>query len=199
MSPLWATPTAPKDARASGGALEKGGRPGFYCLVCNIGPVIGVSCGRRYASRGNSGATTSANLSVFDRIARKVKGRQVMAKVVRLRWVPPSFIRAVEGRLADAGFSQVSDVASADIVVTYATSARRWRICTSATRDSSRRQLRVRWWICRCHAELRPRDQRRGDGERLIMVEAPATYARWWPPIPVAARAFWGQWPPKPS
>ena len=34
----------------------------------------------------------------------------------------PSFIVAVEGRLADAGFSQVSDVASADIVVTYATS-----------------------------------------------------------------------------
>ena len=34
----------------------------------------------------------------------------------------PSFIGAVEGRLADAGFSQVSDVASADIVVTYATS-----------------------------------------------------------------------------
>ena len=27
----------------------------------------------------------------------------------------PSFIGAVEGRLADAGFSQVSDVASADI------------------------------------------------------------------------------------
>ena len=34
----------------------------------------------------------------------------------------PSFIGAVEGRLADAGFSQVSGVASADIVVTYATS-----------------------------------------------------------------------------
>ena len=34
----------------------------------------------------------------------------------------PSFIGAVEGRLADAGFSRVSDVASADIVVTFATS-----------------------------------------------------------------------------
>ena len=34
----------------------------------------------------------------------------------------PSFIGAVEGRLADAGFSRVSDVASADIVVAFATS-----------------------------------------------------------------------------
>ena len=34
----------------------------------------------------------------------------------------PSFIGAVEGRLADAGFSRVSDVASADIVVMFATS-----------------------------------------------------------------------------
>ena len=34
----------------------------------------------------------------------------------------PSFIGAVEGRLADAGFSRASDVASADIVVTFTTS-----------------------------------------------------------------------------
>ena len=34
----------------------------------------------------------------------------------------PSFIGAVEGRLADAGFSRVPDAASADIVVTFATS-----------------------------------------------------------------------------
>ena len=38
----------------------------------------------------------------------------------------PSFIGAVEGRLADAGFSRVSDVASADIVVTFATSSGKW-------------------------------------------------------------------------
>lgn len=35
----------------------------------------------------------------------------------------PSFIRAIEGRLADAGFSRVEDAVSADIVMTFCTSA----------------------------------------------------------------------------
>lgn len=35
----------------------------------------------------------------------------------------PSFIGAVEGRLSDAGFSRVGDAASADIVVTFCTTA----------------------------------------------------------------------------
>ena len=35
----------------------------------------------------------------------------------------PSFIKAVEGRLADAGFSRVEDAVSADIVLTFFVSA----------------------------------------------------------------------------
>lgn len=71
----------------------------------------------------------------------------------------PSFIGAVEGRLADAGFSRASDVASADIVVTFTTSgsaledlyfgdeglvttaarAPRWSICRPPRRTSPAR------------------------------------------------------------
>lgn len=35
----------------------------------------------------------------------------------------PTFIAAVEGRLADAGFARATDTASADIVLTFCTSA----------------------------------------------------------------------------
>ena len=62
----------------------------------------------------------------------------------------PSFIGAVEGRLADAGFSRVPDAASADIVVTFATSGSALEdlyfgdegLVTTAAPGST-------WWTCR--------------------------------------------------
>ena len=62
----------------------------------------------------------------------------------------PSFIGAVEGRLADAGFSRVPDAASADIVVTFATSGSALEDLYFGDEGSSRRRLRdPRWWTCR--------------------------------------------------
>lgn len=110
----------PQRCRASEGGLGKGGARAFVPGVQHR-PGHRVSCGRRYAGRGVLGPR-QAREPVRGRSHRpQGEGRQVMAKSYAYVGAP-SFIGAVEGRLADAGFSQVSDVASADIVVTYATS-----------------------------------------------------------------------------
>ncbi len=106
--------------RASEGGLGKGGARAFVPGVQHRSGHR-VSCGRRYAGRGVLGPR-QAREPVRGRSHRpQGEGRQVMAKSYAYVGAP-SFIGAVEGRLADAGFSRASDVASADIVVTFTTS-----------------------------------------------------------------------------
>ena len=63
----------PKDAARLKEALEKEA-PGLLCLVCNIGPVIGSHVGTDMLAVVFWGHDKRENLSVADRIARKVKG-----------------------------------------------------------------------------------------------------------------------------
>ena len=63
----------PKDAARLKEALEKEA-PGLLCLVCNIGPVIGSHVGADMLAVVFWGHDKRENLSVADRIARKVKG-----------------------------------------------------------------------------------------------------------------------------
>lgn len=63
----------PKDAARLKEALEKEA-PGLLCLVCNIGPVIGSHVGADMLAVVFWGHDKCENLSVADRIARKVKG-----------------------------------------------------------------------------------------------------------------------------
>ena len=65
----------PKDAARLKEALEKEA-PGLLCLVCNIGPVIGSHVGADMLAVVFWGHDKRENLSVADRIARKVKGEK---------------------------------------------------------------------------------------------------------------------------